>query len=272
LEAQKQRHRAKFPEPGANSPLCFRTQGAQRRDLGLRTPARAETQKLGSGARCPVGGDPSAQRGAGFPEQGYGARGCAVGSADQVCQVLPVPQAGPMGEGDPGVEPEPRKNTAPPHTAQSSQNKPKPAPDAGCILGAKELRPLLEGRPGARDPLPGGLRPLPRSDSPLHSYAQFFVFFFFFYRFGFLLGREVVVESLGLLPARHGGGLGPRPGFAGLAGLPGFHARARNGRAGACGAAAGTRSPRSPRCWAAEGEGDASQAKEGDRRRRGRRA
>lgn len=47
------------------------------------------------------------------------------------------------------------------------------------------------------------------------------------WRFGFLLGREVVIESLGFLPARYRGGLCPWPGFAGLPGLPWFHAPTR---------------------------------------------
>lgn len=55
------------------------------------------------------------------------------------------------------------------------------------------------------------------------------------YRFGFLLGREVLVESLGFLPAGSCGGLCPWPGLAGRQGLPGLHAPAvtqpgQNGR------------------------------------------
>lgn len=47
-----------------------------------------------------------------------------------------------MGEGDPGVEPEPRKKTP----EQSSQNKPEPAPMAVSILVLEGLRTLPERR------------------------------------------------------------------------------------------------------------------------------
>lgn len=121
-----------------------------------------------------------------------------------------------------------KTTTLPPE--QSSQNKLEPEPTAGHILGRRSCVP--SGR-GSTSPFPEGLRPLPGSGPssvpPNPSPA--------FYRFGFLLGREIVIESLGILPARRRGGLCPWPGFTGLPRLSGFHARARirSGQAGAGG-------------------------------------
>lgn len=199
----------------------------------------------------------------GFPSPVTRAPVATAGATDRHCQhVLPVRPRPPaprgaeqrgreldpgdgMGEGDPGVEHEPRKETR----SRAPKNKPEPAPTAGHILG---LRTCVPSRRGTTGPSPGGSPvtfPFPPSTPKPRVY-----------RFGFLLGSEFVGESLGFLPARGRGGLCPRPGLAGLPGLPGFHAlvvnpqRGRRRRHGARGA--GLRVPGVKRGRAAAGSVD----------------
>jgi hypothetical protein len=179
LEAQKQRHRAKFPEPGANSPLCFRTQGAQRRDLGLRTPARAETQKLGSGARCPVGGDPSAQRGAGFPEQGYGARAVLWDLPTRFAKCCQCPKLDRWGRGILAWNPSPGKTQH--HLTQHRAPKINPSPRQmpGAFWGQRNCVPSWRGARAPGIPSQGACDPSLGVTPPSIPMLSFLFFVFF---------------------------------------------------------------------------------------------
>lgn len=175
---------------------------------------------------APDGRDLSAQRGAGFPGSGYPTLPRALGQApltrcaNKCCPRAPgcglseeLGSEDSMGEGGSWRGTRARGKKTP---AQSSQNKREPVPRARHILVLRICVPSW--RPAA-GPSPEGLRPslsdpspaLPPVPRPCR------------YRFGFLLGREVFVESLGLLPAPGRRGLCPRPGLAGLPELPGFH-------------------------------------------------